>query len=270
MKYLKSFGVKHFESIFDVPEPDILIGDQWDVELDKMTEAKFDQMDINLFVSLSDSIPNEWKKKKTIFNYFEFHFGKNGISGLVWLCKTDDDYYLVEVWKIGNVDSELYKCDGFECMEKLLRKTFDEFREIISHSTKTNESIFDEVPEPRSLLDQDGDYIVGSSRLRMDNREPFNQKEKLFINQLLETLNEEYISTNFSDSSEFVLNMGEMGETTHGMRVVKMEDDYYEVQYNNFVDSDDDYIYCECDGFECLKRLLVEIFGKIRDDYGYE
>jgi hypothetical protein len=155
-------------------------------------------------------------------------------------------------------------------MEKLLRKTFDYFKEIISRSTKTNESIFDEVPEPRSLLDENGDYIEGSSRLRMNNREPFNNEEKLFINQLLETLNEDYISTNFSDSSEFVLNMGEMGETTHGMRVVKMEDDYYEVQYNNFVDSDDEYIYCECDGFECLSRLLVRLFSKIREDYGGE
>jgi len=135
---------------------------------------------------------------------------------------------------------------------------------------KLFESMFDEVPEPRSLLDENGDYIEGSSRDRMDTREPFNQKEKSFINKLLETLNEEYISTNFSDLTEFRLNMGEMGETTHGMRVAKLTDDYYEVQYNNFVDSDDDYIYCECDGFECLKRLLVEIFGKIRDDYGYE
>jgi hypothetical protein len=270
---LISKGNKTNESFGDVPEPQRLIGDQWDEELDKMVEGKFDQADINLLVSLSDSIPNEWKKKKTLFNYFEFHFGRHGISGLVWLCKTDDDYYLVEVWnkiKNENTDSELYKCDGFECMEKLLRKTFDYFKEIISRSTKTNESIFDEVPEPRSLLDENGDYIEGSSRLRMNNREPFNQKEKLFINQLLETLNEDYISTNFSDSSEFVLNMGEMGETTHGMRVVKMIDEYYEVQYNNFVDSDDEYIYFECDGFECLSILLRRLFGKIRDDYGYE
>jgi len=270
---LISKGNKTNESFGDVPEPQRLIGDQWDEELDKIVEGKFDQADINLLVSLSDSIPNEWKKKKTIFNYFEFHFGRHGISGLVWLCKTDDDYYLVEVWdriKNINTDSQLYKCDGFECMEKLLRKTFDDFREIISRSTKTNESIFDEVPEPRSLLDENGDYIEGSSRLRMNNREPFNQKEKLFINQLLETLNEEYVSTNFSDSSEFVLNMGEMGETTHGMRVVKMEDEYYEVQYNNFVDSDDEYIYFECDGFECLSILLRRLFGKIRDDYSYE
>jgi len=258
------------ESFTDVPEPEKLSGNQWDEELDKMVESKFDQRDIDLFVSLSDSIPNEWKKKKTIFNYFEFHFGKHGLSGMVWLCKTDDEYYLVEVWdriKNINTDSQLYKCDGFECMEKLLRKTFDDFREIISRSTKTNESMFDEIPEPKSLLDEDGDYIMGSSRDRMNNREPFNQSEKMFINKLVDTLNEEYVSTNFSDLTEFRLNMGEMGESTHGMRVVKLTDDYYEVQYNNFVDSDDEYIYCECDGFECLSRLLVELFGKIRKDY---
>jgi len=77
----------------------------------------------------------------------------------------------------------------------------------------------------------------------MNNREPFNKSEKLFINELLETLNEEYISTNFTVSSEFVLNMGQMGETTHRIKVVKMEDYYYEVQYNNFVDSSDEYIF---------------------------
>lgn len=130
--------------------------------------------------------------------------------------------------------------------------------------------MFDDVPEPKSLLDENGNYIPGSSRYRMNNHEPFNQKEKLFINKLVDTLNEEYVSTNFSDLTEFRLNMGEMGEATHGMRVVKMIDEYYEVQYNNFVDSDDEYIYCECDGFECLSKLLIELFGKIKTDYDYE
>jgi len=135
---------------------------------------------------------------------------------------------------------------------------------------KKFESMFDEVPEPRNLLDENGDYIPGSSRDRMNNREPFNQKEKSFINQLIKTLNEDYISANFSEIAGFSLDMGEMGETTHSLTVTKLEDDYYEVQYNNFVDSDDEYIYCECDGFECLSKLLIELFGKIKTDYDYE
>ena len=270
---LISKGNKTNESFTDVPEPERLIGDQWGEELDKMVEGKFDQRDINLFVSLSDSIPNEWKKKKTIFNYFEFHFGKHGLSGMVWLCKTDDEYYLVEVWdriKNINTDSQLYKCDGFECMEKLLRKTFDDFREIISRSTKTNESIFDEVPEPRNLLDEYGNIITGASRLHQNLVEPFNQQEKVFINGLLETLNEDYISTDFSHPAQFILSMGEMGELTHFLKVIKMEDDYYQVEYVNYVDSDDEYIVSECDGSECLKRLLIKIFEKIRVDYNYQ
>jgi hypothetical protein len=393
-------------------------GDKWDAQFGKMT--KFDQADINLFDSLCDIIPNEWRERKTIYDSrdrlvqdFEFLFGnKNGGYGLVFVSKTDEDYYLLEIRKYPN-QPEYYKCDGFECMEKILRKTFDWFKEFASSrsqtnesffddipdpepmdenewekevvdakevdftqkekelfislsdtisdkhkidldaleigdsqlsfsmvngedgiypnlrsttvirsitsyknddefyyvnvwegndidgvhksyrcdryecwerflkeifqgyreligQTKTNESMFDYVPEPRSLLDENGDYIPGKSRDRMNNREPFDRKEKSFINQLLETLNEEYISTNFSDSSEFVLNMGEMGETTHGMRVVKMMDEYYEVQYNNFVDSDDEYIYCECDGFKCLSKLLIELFEKINKDYDYE
>jgi len=132
---------------------------------------------------------------------------------------------------------------------------------------KLFESMFDEVPEPRSLLDENGDYIIGSSRLHQNLVEPFNQQEKVFINELLETLNEDYISTNFSDPAQFILSMGEMGEPTHFLKVIKMEDDYYQVEYVNYVDSDDEYIVSECDGFECLSKLLIELFGKIKTDY---
>jgi hypothetical protein len=186
--------------------------------------------------------------------------------------KNDDEFYYVNVWEGNDSDggTKSYRCDGYECWEKFLREIFQGYRDLISKGNKTNESMFDEVPEPRSLLDEDGDYIEGSSRDRMNNREHFNQKEKLFISKLVDTLNEEYVSTNFSDLTEFRLNMGEMGEATHGMRVVKLTDDYYEVQYNNFVDSDDEYIYCECDGFDCLSKLLVRVFGKIKNDYDYE
>jgi hypothetical protein len=177
----------------------------------------------------------------------------------------------VNVWEGGEYDGEHkgYRCDGYECWEKFLKEIFAGYRDLINNKTKTNESYFDEVPEPRSLLDENGDYIPDSSRDRMNNREHFNQKEKLFINKLVDTLNEEYVSTNFSDLTEFRLNMGEMGEATHGMRVVKLTDDYYEVQYNNFVDSDDEYIYYECDGFKCLSKLLIELFEKINKDYDY-
>ena len=272
-KFLTEIFQEYKEFINDkILEPEkFLYGAKWDAEFKEM--VKFDQVDINLFESLCDTIPNEWKKIYNPVNLnqqnFEFHFGKDGVHGLVHVGKTDDDYYLLEIWKYTN-DTEYYKCDGFECMEKLLRKTFDWFKEFASSRSKTNESLFDEVPEPTSFLDENGDYIPGSSRASMNNREPFNKKEKSFINQLLETLNEEYISTNFSDNTEFVLNMGEMGETTHGMRIVKLTDDYYEVQYNNFVDSDDEYIYCECDGFECLSKLMIRLFEKINKDYDYE
>jgi len=271
------------ESVFDeVPEPEKLSGNQWDEELDKMVEAKFDQRDIDLFVSLSDSIPNEWKKKKTLFNYFEFHFGRHGISGLVWLCKTDDDYYLVEVWnRISNenTDSELYKCDGFESMEKLLRKTFDGFREIIS-MRKTNESMFDEVPEPKSLLDENGDITQElSSEFEDREREPFTKSEKLFINKLVETLNKDWIRSNYIDQNDplrpellsgFLLSMGDMAETTHILRVLKYTDEYYGVEFENYLDYDDGYMICECDGFDCLSKLLIELFEKINKDYDYE
>jgi hypothetical protein len=276
------------ESYFDeVPEPELMDDNEWWDEVGNPKEVDFTQKEKELFISLSDTISDKHKIDLDALEIGDSQLSFSMVNGedaiypnlrsttvirSITSYKNDDEFYYVNVWEGNDSDggTKSYRCDGYECWEKFLRKIFQGYRELISKGNKTNESMFDEIPEPKSLLDEDGDYIGGSSRLRMNNREPFNQKEKSFINQLLETLNEDYISTNFSDSSEFVLNMGEMGETTHGMRVVKMEDDYYEVQYNNFVDSDDEYIYCECDGFKCLSKLLIELFGKIKTDYDYE
>jgi hypothetical protein len=275
------------ESFGQIPEPELMDDNEWDDEVNNAEEVDFNQKEKELFISLSDTI---LVKHKIDLDALEIGDSQlsfsmvNGEDGIypnlrsttvirsITSYKNDDEYYYVNVWEGNDSDggTKSYRCDGYECWEKFLKEIFAGYRDLINNQSKTNESMFDEIPEPKSLLDEDGDYIGGSSRLRMNNREPFNQKEKSFINQLLETLNEDYISTNFSDSSEFVLNMGEMGETTHGMRVVKMEDDYYEVQYNNFVDSDDEYIYCECDGFKCLSKLLIELFGKIKTDYDHE
>jgi hypothetical protein len=275
------------ESYFDeVPEPELMDDNEWWDEVFNSKEIDFNQKEKELFIALSDTISAKHKIDLDALEIgdsqlsFSMVNGHDGIyPGLSYSTvirsitsyKNDDEFYYVNVWGDDSVwETKSYRCDGYECWEKFLKEIFQGYRELISKGNKTNESMFDYVPEPRSLLDENGDYIPGKSRDRMNNREPFNQKEKSFINQLLETLNEEYVSTNFSDSSEFVLNMGEMGETTHGMRVVKLTDDYYEVQYNNFVDSDDEYIYCECDGFKCLSKLLIELFEKINKDYDYE
>lgn len=277
------------ESYFDeIPEPELMDDNEWYDEVTNAEEVDFTQKEKELFISLSDTILV--KHKIDALEIGDSHLSFSMVNGedriypnlrsttvirSITSYKNDDEFYYVSVWEGDDIDGgtkshHQYRCDGYVCWEKFLKEIFKGYRELISKGNKTNESMFDEVPEPRSLLDENGDYIEGSSRLRMNNREPFNQKEKSFINQLLETLNEDYISTNFSDSSEFVLNMGEMGETTHGMRVVKMEDDYYEVQYRNYVDSDDKYIHCQCDGFKCLSKLLIELFGKIKMDYDYE
>jgi hypothetical protein len=268
------------ESLFsEIPEPEPMSVNEWDEEVTDAEEVDFTQKEKELFISLSDTISINNKRNMPEIGKSSLFFQLiNGDLNQrlryttpirnISTYKNDDEFYYVNIWG-RDYDDKQYRCDGYECWEKFLKEIFKGYRELINNQTKTNESFFNEVPEPRSLLDEHGDYIEGSSKLRMNNREPFNKQEKLFINQLLETLNEEYISTNFSDSTEFVLNMGEMGETTHGMRVVKMMDEYYEVQYNNFVDSDDEYIYCECDGFKCLSKLLIELFEKINKDYDY-
>ena len=274
-----------------IPDPEPMDVNEWDEEVTDAEEVPFDQKEKELFIALSDSISlkNKLRSMPDIgksYLYFQLLNGDlnpklretTPISNIS-IYKNDDEFYFVGLWSGDGMFAErelwaggekLYRCDGYECWEKFLKEIFAGYRELINNQTKTNESLFDEVPEPKSLLDENGDYISGSSRASMNNREPFNQKEKSFINQLLETLNEEYISTNFSDNTEFALNMGDMGETTHGMRVVKLTDEYYEVQYNNFVDSDDEYIYCECDGFKCLSKLLIRLFEKINKDYDYE
>jgi len=275
------------ESIFDgpIPDPELMDDNEWDEEVNNAEEVDFNQEEKELFISLSDTISAKHK-----IDLDELEIGDsqlsfsimNGEDGIypnlrsttvirsITSYKNDDEFYYVNVWEGNDIDGvhKSYRCDRYECWERFLKEIFQGYRELIGQ-TKTNESMFDYVPEPKSLLDENGDYIPGSSRDRVNNREPFDRKERSFINQLLETLNEEYVSTNFSDLTEFRLNMGEMGEATHGMRVVKLTDDYYEVQYNNFVDSDDEYIFCECDGFKCLSKLLIELFEKINKDYDY-
>jgi len=281
------------ESYFDeIPEPELMDDSEWD-EVDN-AQDDFNQKEKELFISLSDTISAKHKidlhqalmrsgaleiaDSQLSFSMVNGHDGiypnlrSTTVIRSITSYKNDDEFYYVNVWEGNDSDggTKSYRCDGYECWEKFLKEIFAGYRDLINNQTKTNESYFDEIPEPRNLLDENGDYIFGSSRIRMNNREPFNQSEKMFINKLLETLNEDYISTNFSDSTEFTLAMGEMGESTHVVRVLKMEDDYYEVQYKNYDDPDDEYIHCECDGFECLSKLLIELFGKIKTDYDYE
>jgi hypothetical protein len=277
------------ESYFDeVPEPELMDENEWEEEVvDAKEPLDFTQKEKELFIALSDTISDKHKidldaleigDSQLSFSMVNGHDGiypdlrSTTVIRSITSYKNDDEFYYVNVWEGNDIDggTKSYRCDGYKCWEKFLKEIFAGYRDLINNKTKTNESFFDEVPEPRSLLDENGDYIPDSSRDRVNNREHFNQKEKLFINKLVDTLNEEYVSTNFSDLTEFRLNMGEMGEATHGMRVVKLTDDYYEVQYNNFVDSDDEYIYCECDGFKCLSKLLIELFEKINKDYDYE
>ena len=281
-----------FHDFNKVPEPELLsdgeyynemgkLQDIWDDE-GKSEEIQFDQSEQDFFISLTDAIPLKHKIDDAldIGNWqlsFSLINGKDGINPNIgaesvirsittYVC--DDDYYIVNVWEGYDSGTKSYRCDGYECWEKFLKEIFQDYSELISKGNKTNESLFDEVPEPRSLLDENGDIITGASRLHQNRLEPFDSQEKLFINKLLETLNEEYISTNFSDPAQFILSMGEMGENTHYLRVIKMEDDYYQVEYINHVDSDDEYVVSECDGFKCLSNLLTRLFAKIKEDYG--
>jgi hypothetical protein len=294
------------ESYFDdIPEPELMDLNEWWDEVGNAEEVDLNQKEKELFISLSDTISAKHKidldaleigDSQLSFSMVNGHDGiypnlrSTTVIRSITSYKNDDEFYYVNVWEGNDIDGETksYRCDGYECWEKFLKEIFKGYRDLINNKTKTNESMFDYVPEPRSLLDENGDITDElSSEFETREREPFTKSEKSFISKLVNTLNEEYTSIKFYNNNkvsgiwananinalnatEFRLTMGEMGETTHIVRGVKFTDEYYGVEYENFVDSEDEYIISECDGFKCFEKLLTKIFDKINKDYDYE
>lgn len=279
-----------------IPDPEPMDVNEWDEEVTNAQEVAFTQKGKELFISLSDTIylKNKLRSMPDIGKFYLYFQLLNGdlnpklrettpISNIS-IYKNDDEFYFISLWTGDGMFAErelwaggekLYRCDGYECWEKFLKEIFAGYRKLINKKSKTNESYFDEVPEPKSLLDENGDITDElSSDFETRDREPFTKNEKLFIDKLISTLNEEYTSIKFYNnnkvSTEFRITMGDMAETTHIIRGVKFTDEYYGVEYENFIDSEDEYIISECDGFECLSKLLIRLFEKINKDYDYE
>ena len=267
-----------------IPDPEPMDVNEWDEEVTNAQEVAFTQKEKELFIALSDTISVKNKRYTEVGKSNLFFQLINGDLNQrlryttpirnISTYKNDDEFYYVNIWGRDD-DDKVYRCDGYECWEKFLKEIFAGYRELINNQTKTNESYFDEVSEPKSLLDENGDITDElSSDFETREREPFTKSEKSFISKLVNTLNEEYTSIKFYNnnkvSTEFRLTMGEMGETTHIVRGVKCTDEYYGVEYENFVDSEDEYIISECDGFKCLSKLLIRLFEKINKDYDYE
>jgi hypothetical protein len=158
--------------------------------------------------------------------------------------------------------------------KEVIRVKFEELKSKYEKNVVHLINTIKELEEQSSLSDDDLNNTASLLQILSDfenrEQEPFTKSEKLFINKLVDTLNEEYRSANYIDWSIFQLSMGDMGETTHILSILKFTDEFYGVEYQNYIDSDDDRIISECDGFDCLKKLLINIIDKINKDYDYE
>ena len=172
MKHIKlyeSFNKIINESLFDVPDPEPMDIYEWDREVSEDKEVDFSQKEKELFIALADTIPSKHKIDALYIEDFQLSFsmvnGKDSIFPGVGFdilvrsitsYKMDDEFYYVTVWEGDDIDGgtkscQSYRCDGYECWEKFLKEIFQDYRELISNQTKTNESLFSEIPDPEQM-----------------------------------------------------------------------------------------------------------------------
>jgi len=150
------------ESLFDVPEPELMDDSEWD-EVDN-AQDDFTQREKELFISLSDTISVKHKididaleigNSQLSFSMVNGHDGiypnlrSTNVIRSITSYKNDDEYYYVNVWGDDsqsvlafqcNWETKSYRCDGYECWEKFLKEIFAGYRDLINKQSKTNES----------------------------------------------------------------------------------------------------------------------------------
>jgi hypothetical protein len=137
------------ESLFDVPDPELMDDNQWDDEVNGGKEEKFNQKEKELFISLSDTILVKHKidldaleigDSQLSFSMVNGHDGiypnlrSTTVIRSITSYKNDDEYYYVNVWEGNDSDggTKSYRCDGYECWEKFLKEIFAGYRKLIS------------------------------------------------------------------------------------------------------------------------------------------
>jgi hypothetical protein len=191
------------ESFGDIPDPEPMDVNEWDDEVTNAQEIAFTQKEKELFISLSDTISVKNKRSMPDIGKFYLYFILiNGdlnpklrettpISNIS-IYKNDDEFYFVALWTGDGLFAErelwaggekLYRCDGYECLEKFLKEIFKGYRELVNKQSKTNESYFDEIPEPELMDLNEWDEEVTNAR-EVD----FTQQEKELFISLSDTI----------------------------------------------------------------------------------
>ena len=277
------------ESLFGVPEPELMDVNEWDEEVTNAQEIAFTQKEKELFISLSDtiSVKNKIRSMPDIGKFYLYFQLINGdlnpklkettpISNIS-IYKNDDEFYFVALWTGDGLFAErelwaggekLYRCDGYECWEKFLKETFQGYRDLINNQTKTNESLFD-VPDPELMDDNEWDDEVTNAE-EVD----FNQEEKELFISLSQTIPPKHRIEEIGDSQlSFSIMNGVDGTypnltpTTviRSITTYKNDDEFYYVNIWEGNDSDGVHKSYRCDGYECWEKFLKEIFQGYRD-----
>jgi len=263
-----------------IPDPELMSIREWHNEVTDAEEVPFNQKDKELFIALSDSISLENKFNQPTITRSSLSF--NLINGLidpklknttiissVTTYKNDDEFYYVAVWQKTYLDEKLYRCDGYECWEKFLKEIFQGYREL-TKQTKTNESLFDQIPDPEPMNIYEWDREVSE-----DKEIDFTQKEKELFIDLADTIPSKHkIDALYIEDFQLTFSMANgkdpifpnrrFDDRIRSTTSYKMDDEFY---YVNAWEGGEDYgkhnLY-RCDGYKCWEKFLKEIFASYR------
>jgi hypothetical protein len=184
--------------------------------------------------------------------------------------KNYDEFYYVVIWERDD-DDKLYRCDGYECWEKFLKEIFAGYREL-TKQTKTNESLFNEVPDPEPMNIYEWDREVSE-----DKEVDFTQKEKELFIDLADTIPEKHkIDALYIEDFQLTFSMANGKDPIYPNRrfddrirsttSYKMDDEFYYVNVweSDGYDGSNTNLY-RCDGYKCWERFLKDIFASYRE-----
>ena len=182
-----------------------------------------------------------------------------GISR-VTTYKNDDEYYYIAKWERGDIAENLYRCDGYECWEKFLKKIFDGYRKL---------TIFNEVPDPELIDVDEWDKVV------IDKEIDFNQKEKEFFIDLADTIpsnnkidalliKDYQLTFSMSNGKDPIYPNIKFYERVRSITSYKNDDEFYYVSVWEYDGTESTNELYRCDGYKCWEKFLKEIFEGYR------
>jgi len=193
----------------------------------------------------------------------------SAIISSVTTYKNDDEFYYVAVWEKTYLDEKLYRCDGYECWEKFLKEIFEGYRKL-TKQTKTNESFFNDVPEPELIDVDEWDKVV------IDKEVDFTQKEKEFFIDLTDTIPsnnnidslyiEDYqLTFSMSNGKDPIYPNIKFDDRVRSITSYKDDDEFYYVSVWEYDGTESTNELYRCDGYKCWEKFIREIFASYRE-----